>query len=54
MKVPLSVTECKKYLPTDGYTDEEVEKIRDCLYQLAQLAIDDYFSKTINTSRDHG
>lgn len=37
----LSVIECKKILNTDGlnYTDEEVLKIRDWLYQMADIAI---------------
>lgn len=37
----LSLIECKKILNTDGlnYTDEEVLKIRDWLYQLADIAI---------------
>ena len=38
----LSLLECKKILNTDGlcYTDEEVLKIRDWLYQMADIAID--------------
>ena len=38
----LSLIECKKILNTDGlcYTDEEVLKIRDWLYQMADIAID--------------
>ena len=38
----LSLSECKKILNTDGlcYTDEEVLKIRDWLYQMADIAID--------------
>lgn len=37
----LSLIECKKILNTDGlcYTDEEVLKIRDWLYQMADIAI---------------
>ncbi len=37
----LSLVECKKILNTDGlnYTDEEVLKIRDWLYQMADIAI---------------
>jgi hypothetical protein len=38
----LSLLECKKILNTDGlcYNDEEVLKIRDWLYQMADIAID--------------
>ncbi len=38
----LSLVECKKILNTDGlcYTDEEVLKIRDWLYHMADIAID--------------
>ena len=38
----LSLLECKKILNTDGlcYTDEEVLKIREWLYQMADIAID--------------
>lgn len=38
----LSLIECKKILNTDGlnYTDEEVLKIRDWLYHMADIAID--------------
>jgi len=38
----LSLEECKKTLNTGGlcYTDEEVLKIRDWLYHMADIAID--------------
>ena len=38
----LSLVECKKILNTNGlcYTDEEVLKIRDWLYHMADIAID--------------
>lgn len=38
----LSLFECKKILNTGGlcYTDEEVLKIRDWLYHMADIAID--------------
>jgi len=40
--IKLSLIECKKILNTDGlcYTDEEVLKIRDWLYHMADIAID--------------
>ena len=46
----LSLIECKKILNTDGlcYTDEEVLKIRDWLYQMADIAIDG-LDKNANT-----
>ena len=39
----LSVTECKKILHTDGlfYTDEEIIKLRDLLYHLVDIALDE-------------
>ena len=46
----LSLIECKKILNTDGlcYTDEEVLKIRDWLYHIAEIAID-AIDKNANT-----
>ena len=38
----LSVEECKKYLHGGNYTDEQVEHIRQSLYQLAGLFITEY------------
>jgi hypothetical protein len=39
----LSLTECKKILNTDGlfYTDEEIIVLRDYLYHLADIVMDD-------------
>ena len=39
----ISLAECKKILNTDGlfYSDEEIIEIRDFLYQLADIAMDD-------------
>ncbi|MHB8260883.1 MAG: hypothetical protein ACYDCN_06055 [Bacteroidia bacterium] len=39
----LSLTECKRTLNTDGlfYTDEEIIEIRDFLYHMADIAMDD-------------
>ena len=38
----LSLVECKKILNTNGlcYTDEEIIKIRDWMYHMAEIAID--------------
>lgn len=40
----LSLVECKKTLTGDGdeYTDEQVIKIRDWLYHIADIAIEAY------------
>ena len=38
----LSIEECKKYLHNGNYTDEQVEQIRQSLYQLADLFITEY------------
>ena len=52
----LSLIECKKILNTDGlcYTDEEVLKIRDWLYRMAEIAIDaiDKNAKPISTDAE--
>lgn len=52
----LSLIECKKILNTDGlcYTDEEVLKIRDWLYHMADIAIDaiDKNAKPISTDTE--
>jgi hypothetical protein len=52
----LSLIECKKILNTDGlcYTDEEVLKIRDWLYHMADIAIDaiDKNAKPISTDAE--
>lgn len=39
----LSLAECKKILNQDGflYTDEEIIKIRDFLYHLSDIVMDD-------------
>jgi hypothetical protein len=48
--IKLSLIECRKILNTDGlcYTDEEVLKIRDWLYHMADIAID-AIDKNTNT-----
>lgn len=40
-----STTECKKRLGKNNYSEREIEEIRDCLYQLASLLVDDYVEK---------
>jgi hypothetical protein len=50
----LSLAECKKILNTDGlcYTDEEVLKIRDYLYHLADLTIDALDKNAVLTEKE--
>ena len=38
----LSVEQCKKFLVENNYENQEVEEIKDCLYQIAELIITDY------------
>lgn len=38
----LSVEQCRKYLPSGKYTDEQVEQMRDELYQLADILVEDF------------
>ena len=55
----LSVQECKQYLRKGDFTDEQVEQIRDNLYQLADLFIAEYIKTKkggkgpINHAGDH-
>lgn len=50
----LSLLECKKILNTNGlcYTDEEILKIRDYLYHLADLTIDALDKNAVLTEND--
>lgn len=45
-----SISHCKKYLD-NSYTDKEIEEIRDSLYQIAEISVEDYLSKKINTDK---
>jgi len=38
----LSVEKCKEYLSDNAYTDDEIEEIRNSLYQAAELLIDKF------------
>lgn len=40
----LSIQECKKRLPSKKFSDEQIEEIREKLYQLANIFIDEYLS----------
>lgn len=42
----LSVEQCKKYLPAGKYTDEEIERMRDELYQVAEILVDDFIKQS--------
>lgn len=41
----LSVKECKKCLKGSHYSEKEIEAMRNSLYQLASLLVDDYVEK---------
>jgi hypothetical protein len=41
----LSIEQCKKYLPIDRYTNKEIEEMRDGLYQLVNILIEDHLAK---------
>ena len=43
----LSIEQCKQYLPKGDYTDEQIDHIRQSLYQMADLFITEY----INTKK---
>ncbi len=40
----LSIEDCREHLGNDGkdLSDEELEKLRDSLYQLSEIILDDY------------
>lgn len=40
----LSITECRRYLKNCVNSTKEIEEIRDYLYQLANLLVNDYLS----------
>ena len=44
----LSIEQCKKLLKEKNYTDEQIEEIRDGLYHLASLLVDEYLAKKKN------
>ena len=51
----LSVQECKKLLKKFDLPDEQVEEIRDSLYQVATILVNGYLTKDVkngtNTNR---
>ena len=44
----LSITECRRHLKNHVKSTEEIEEIRDCLYQLADLLVNDYLKENKN------
>ena len=38
----LSITECRRHLKNGVDSTKDIEEIRDCLYQLANLLVNDY------------
>jgi len=46
----ISIEKCKKELEKEGarYSKEEIEKIRDILYRLANIEYEEYRSKKIS------
>ena len=49
----LSVNYCKRYFSNkkNSYSDKEIEEIRDILYQMAEVSIDEYLLRKINTNK---
>jgi len=41
----LSAEQVKKLLPSGHYTDEQIEEIRDSIYQLATIMVNDYVAQ---------
>ncbi len=41
-KNKLSIEQCKQYLPRGRYTDAQVEEMRDSLYQLAGILVEEH------------
>lgn len=40
-----SIQKCKGYLKNPQYSEQQIEEIRDSLYQLADILVDDYLKK---------
>lgn len=50
-KTTMTIEECRKYLEDGGdMTDEQVEEIRNALYEFADLALESYFEKIKQTN----
>jgi len=44
----LSIEQCKKKIKSNNFTDQEIEEIRDSLYQLADILVTDFINQEIN------
>jgi len=40
-----SIQQCKKYLKNPEYSEQQIEGIRDSLYQLADILVDNWLKK---------
>jgi hypothetical protein len=51
----LSVDYCKKYLKQKNkyYSNEEIEEIRNCLYQSAEILVEKYLQKKYHANAHH-
>lgn len=47
----LSIAKCRALLKGHDLTDEQIERVRDLLYQLSNLLIENYLSKKINATK---
>ncbi len=53
----LSLAQCKKILSEKGLSDADVETIREQLYQLSTILVDNYLQQnqeTMNSQKDSG
>jgi len=41
----ISIERCRQILKNDNYSDEEIRKIREILYQLAEMLFDEYMKQ---------
>lgn len=40
-----SIQQCKRYLKNPQYSEQQIERSRDSLYQLADILVDNYLKK---------
>ncbi len=50
----LSIEECKKYLKDKRYTEQEITEMRDELYQLANVLVEEYLSAKVSKTGKNG
>lgn len=41
----LSIQQCKRYLRNPQYSEQQIKEIRDIVYQLANILVDDWIKK---------